>query len=327
MKSMIILALCMSYAHTMIMALSWTSYAYTYHVWPLSWSLIWSTNLIVISDNDDDDDDIVDDALVPTQSVQSVTWCNNFFVARFFQIQGLAILHTHTDKNENITLKYINFWVYFLFWYNGPVGRTPQFIWLLSFLIVKSLLRRALITSSSSRNDYFLLAFHSNDYNDYFSLALQIPKSLRQSYSTASNIWLKMVSDCHTSHSSPSSLQLFKSSQILYILNWVSFFLDCRSICFSSPFFSDLFCPQPINWINIKSPFFQHISMYNNAHIPSKGVEKTQTAPFTLLPFYIKPPSLKPDICHFWYTNFRNFIDFCRKILSSRFTHFFCRFF
>ena len=40
MKSMIILALCMSYAHTMIMALSWTSYAHTYHVWPLSWSLI-----------------------------------------------------------------------------------------------------------------------------------------------------------------------------------------------------------------------------------------------------------------------------------------------
>ena len=44
-------------------------------------SLTWSTNLIVISDNDDDDDDIVDDALVPTQSVQSVTWCHNFFVA------------------------------------------------------------------------------------------------------------------------------------------------------------------------------------------------------------------------------------------------------
>ena len=40
MKSMIILALCMSYAHTMIMALSWTSYAHTYHVWPLSWSLV-----------------------------------------------------------------------------------------------------------------------------------------------------------------------------------------------------------------------------------------------------------------------------------------------
>ena len=29
--------------------------------------------------------------------------------------------------------------------------------------------------------------------------------------------------------------------------------------------------------------------MYNNAHIPSKGVEKTQTAPLTLLPFYINP--------------------------------------
>ena len=40
MSSMIMLALCMSYAHTMIMALSWTSYAHTYHVWPLSWSLI-----------------------------------------------------------------------------------------------------------------------------------------------------------------------------------------------------------------------------------------------------------------------------------------------
>ena len=58
----------------------------------------WSTNLIVISDNDDDD--IVDDAFVPTQSVQSVTWCNNFFVARFFQIQGLAILHTHTHRQK-----------------------------------------------------------------------------------------------------------------------------------------------------------------------------------------------------------------------------------
>ena len=39
MSSMIILALCMSYAHTMIVALSWTSYAHTYHIWPLSWSL------------------------------------------------------------------------------------------------------------------------------------------------------------------------------------------------------------------------------------------------------------------------------------------------
>ena len=41
MSSMIILALCMSYAHTMIVALSWTSFAHTYHIWPLSWSLPW----------------------------------------------------------------------------------------------------------------------------------------------------------------------------------------------------------------------------------------------------------------------------------------------
>ena len=62
--------------------------------------MTWSTNLMIICDNDDDDNDIFDDALVPTQSVQSVTWCNNFFVARFFQIQGLAILHTHTHRQK-----------------------------------------------------------------------------------------------------------------------------------------------------------------------------------------------------------------------------------
>ena len=65
----------------------------------------------------------VDDALVPTQSMQSLTWCNKFFVARFFQIQGLAILHTHTDKNENIMLKCIN--LEFISYFNtmGLLGR------------------------------------------------------------------------------------------------------------------------------------------------------------------------------------------------------------